>query len=316
MEKSKIEGITATFCSSNGTLRSLRRVICREFVCYLLENEMKSKVLLVSLFSLMLIVSVAGSVCAVKADAIGEPKVFYDTWGRMPGRQRQENLTLIILSPLPNEVLNDNAVTVRVNISTQAWAINSVYYQADWQEGLHRIYNVSNQTLNTLMLYRLSITANFSDIPDGAHHLTFYAHIHDGSQGSSSVDFTINAPPSIAILSPENETYEVEDLPLNFTVNEPVKWVGYSLDGKENVTVTGNSTITNLTNGFHSITVYANDTSGNMGTSQTTDFSVDKIGVILPLNSAQTIIIVGVAIAVVVAVGVGLQIHRKKHKRT
>ncbi|MBT0159480.1 hypothetical protein G4O51_05800 [Candidatus Bathyarchaeota archaeon A05DMB-2] len=193
--------------------------------------------------------------------------------------------------------------------------INSVYYQADWQEGLHCIYNVSNQTLNWNMLYKLSITANFTDIPDGRHHLTLYAHIHDGSQGSSSVDFTINAPPSIVILSPENETYETGDLPLNFTVNEPVKWVGYSLDGKENVTVTGNSTITNLTNGFHSITVYANDPSGNMGTSQTMNFSVNKPTVILPLNSAQTIIVVGVAIAVIVAVGVGLQVYCKKHKR-
>jgi hypothetical protein len=275
----------------------------------------ESNILLVPLFSLMLIVSIAGSVCVVKADATGEPKVSYDTWGRVPGYHRQENLTLIILSPLPNEVLNDNTAIVRVNISTQAMPINSVYYKADWQEGLRCIYNVSNQTFNWNMLYKLSITANFTDIPDGRHHLTFYAHIHDGSPGSSSVDFTINAPPSIVILSPENETYETEDLPLFFTVNEPVKWVGYSLDGKENVTVTGNSTITNLTNGFHSITVYANDTSGNMGTSQTMNFYVNKPGVIMPLNSTQTIIAVSVVIAVVVAIGVGLQIYRKKHKR-
>jgi drug/metabolite transporter (DMT)-like permease len=60
------------------------------------------------------------------------------------------------------------------------------------------IYAVNNQTVNLLILYRLSITADFTDIPDGRHHLTFYAHIHDGSQGSSSVDFTINAPPSLA----------------------------------------------------------------------------------------------------------------------
>ncbi len=318
MENLEIKGmgITATSCSSEGTLCSLRRAMSYFYIGTYWKNGMKSMILRVSLFSLMLIISIAGSICVVKADATDEPKVSYDTWGHVPGYHRQENLTLIILSPLSNEVLNDNAVTVRVNVSTQAWAIDSVYYQADWQEGVHCIYDVSNQTFNWNMLYKLSITANFTDIPDGRHHLTFYAHIHDGSQGSSSVDFTINAPPQIAILSPRNETYEVEDLPLNFTVSEPVKWVGYSLDGKENVTVDGNSTINSLTNGFHSITVYANDTSGNMGASQTVDFSVNKPTSRPPLNSAQTVMIfVGVVIAVVVAVGVGLQIYRKKHKR-
>jgi hypothetical protein len=280
----------------------------------LLENEMKSKIL-VSLFSLMLIVSIAGGVCVVKADTTGEPKVSYDTWGEWPRwQQNPENPNLIILSPLPNEVLRGNTVSVRLNISSPAWPINSVYYKADWQEGMHRIYSVNNHT-STRMLYRLSITANFTHIPDGTHRLTFYANIHDGSQGSSSVDFTINAPPSIVILSPENKTYETADLPLNFTVNKPMKWAGYSLDEKENITVTGNSTITSLTDGFHSITVYANDTSGNIGASQTMNFSVDKPIVIKPLNSTQTIITVAVAIAVVVAIGVGLQIYRKKHKR-
>jgi len=68
---------------------------------------MKSKIFFVSLFFLMLIVSIAGR-CVVKADTAGEPKVSYDTWGRLPGWHSYENLTLIILSPLPNEVLTDN----------------------------------------------------------------------------------------------------------------------------------------------------------------------------------------------------------------
>jgi hypothetical protein len=58
-----------------------------------LENEMKSKIFFVSLFFLMLIVSIAGR-CVVKADTAGEPKVSYDTWGRLPGWHSYENLTL------------------------------------------------------------------------------------------------------------------------------------------------------------------------------------------------------------------------------
>ncbi|MBT0159479.1 hypothetical protein G4O51_05795 [Candidatus Bathyarchaeota archaeon A05DMB-2] len=59
----------------------MRRVIYYQHIGTYWKNGMKSKILRVSLFSLMLIVSIAGSVCVVKADATGEPKVSYDTWG-------------------------------------------------------------------------------------------------------------------------------------------------------------------------------------------------------------------------------------------
>jgi hypothetical protein len=278
---------------------------------------MNGKILLVAFFSLILFVSIAGSISFVKADIAAEPKVSYDTWGddsvlslrlRSSGLSK-ENLTMTILSPGNDEVLNNNTAVVKVNIGTQMWPINSVYYEADWQKGKHCIYNINNGTSDFKMFYRLAVTANFTEIPDGKHHITIYANIHDGSHGSSSIDFTINAPPSIAILTLEDKTYQTADLPLNFTVNEPVKWVGYSLDGKKNITITGNSTMTNLSNGSHSITVYANDSSGNMGTSKTTSFFVDA-----PLAIIQAAIIVVCSIAVAVGISVGLLIYRKKHK--
>ena len=66
-------------------------------------------------------------------------------------------------------------------------------------------------------------------------------------------------------------------MPLNFTFNisgpvvitDPrvLSWIGYSLDDKSNVTIAGNTTLYNLTQGIHSVVVYANDTEGNMGSS-------------------------------------------------
>jgi hypothetical protein len=88
-----------------------------------------------------------------------------------------------------------------------------------------------------------------------------------------------------------------------------MKWVCYSLDGEKNISITGNSTITNLTNGFHGITVYANDTSGNMGTSETINFTTVK----QELFPSASIAIVSVVIAVVVVVA-GLLVYFKKHK--
>ena len=77
-------------------------------------------------------------------------------------------------------------------------------------------------------------------------------------------------PPVIEIVSPMNQTSS--KVSLNFTVNRPVGWAAYSLDGKENVTITGNTTITGLSDGLHSIAVYANDSFGNMGVSEAAAF--------------------------------------------
>lgn len=82
------------------------------------------------------------------------------------------------------------------------------------------------------------------------------------------------APPAISVLSPENKTYTTPSILLTFTVDEPTSWIGYSLDDQPNVTITGNTTLTGLSGGSHNITVYANDTTGNMGASDTVHFTI------------------------------------------
>lgn len=80
-------------------------------------------------------------------------------------------------------------------------------------------------------------------------------------------------PPMITILAPQNTTYTTS-IPLTFAVNETASWIGYSLGEQANVTIAGNTTLTGLSVGAHSITIYANDTSGNMGASGTVHFMV------------------------------------------
>jgi len=77
------------------------------------------------------------------------------------------------------------------------------------------------------------------------------------------------------VLSPENKTYSVDSVPLNFTVDETTSWMGYSLDGQANVTTAVNTTLSSLLDGGHHVAVYANDTVGNMGASGTVYFTVD-----------------------------------------
>ncbi len=49
----------------------------------------------------------------------------------------------------------------------------------------------------------------------------------------------------------------------NFTVAEKPLLITYSLDNQANTVVSGNFTLTNLTNGSHNVTLYVTDKSGN-----------------------------------------------------
>ena len=113
--------------------------------------------------------------------------------------------------------------------------------------------------------------------------------------------------PEISIVSPASINYTTSQLALNFTVNKAFSWVGYSLDGRSNQTILGNTTLTGLTSGSHSITVFANDTFGNMGASRTILFTVA-----LPIPITTVAIVSG---AVVVVVVIGLSVYFKKHRQ-
>ena len=130
--------------------------------------------------------------------------------------------------------------------------------------------------------YLITGWAALPEIPEGAHNITVYAKYQlSGSYqnvglDNSTVYFTVNdgTPPVISDLSLENKTYSQTDLPINFTTDQSTSWMGYSLDGKANITIVGNTTLTALTNGPHRFTVFANDTAGNMGASETINFNI------------------------------------------
>jgi hypothetical protein len=80
---------------------------------------------------------------------------------------------------------------------------------------------------------------------------------------------------------------------LNFTVDETTSWIGYSLNGQANVTVFGNTTLVGLLFGTYSVLIYANDTYGNMGSSETVYFTVKILG---DMNSDGIIDIIDIVI--------------------
>jgi hypothetical protein len=113
----------------------------------------------------------------------------------------------------------------------------------------------------------------------------------------------------ISVSSPVNQSYSGR-VPLVFIADRSCSWFGYSVDDSANVTVSGNTTISGLSDGWHTVTVYANDTLGNAGTSETISFHVDT-----QTGLFQTLLVAVSVVAVAVVVGAGLLLHRRKHKR-
>lgn len=130
---------------------------------------------------------------------------------------------------------------------------------------------------------------------------------------SQTIPFTVEEgpflPPSVSIASPENKTYESLDVPLNFTVDKSVSQITYSLDGQKNVTVARNITLTSLSQGEHNITVYATNSAGSIGASETINFTVAKEPESFP--TATAVAASGVSAAVI---SVGLLVYLKKCK--
>ncbi len=131
-------------------------------------------------------------------------------------------------------------------------------------------------------------------LSDGNHSFVVYANDTLGNMGSSNVvQFSVDTKsPIILIQSPEDKVYDANEISLNFTVGEAVSWLAYSLDGEENVTIDKNTTLAGLTDGAHTVRIYANDTVGNMGASATVNFRIEPFPTILVVAVSVTAVIV------------------------
>jgi hypothetical protein len=205
--------------------------------------------------------------------------------------------------------------------------ITSVYYILNGERQNLSVpvlpaFHPTNGSLPRYLSYSipLNLTSGRYSIQIGVEandfYLTYYAVTHGGYIStvsthavSDEVTFHVSLPQP-SILSPKNMIYNGSSVLLQFKIgNSSVSWIGYSLDGKTNVTITGNTTLTGLTYGEHSVTVYTNDTYGNMGASETIHFNAN-----VP-EPFPTILIAVIAIIVTVIITVAcLLVFFKKRK--
>ena len=90
--------------------------------------------------------------------------------------------------------------------------------------------------------------------------------------------------PEVVVVSPENKTYEINDVQLNIVTDLPAARIVYRLDWMKNVPFSGNTTLTNLHNGTHWLSVYVLDASNDPQNNKVIEF---KIGKSNPPNPTQ-----------------------------
>ena len=138
---------------------------------------------------------------------------------------------------------------------------------------------------------------------------------------SSSSGNSTSPSLNISILSPENTTYAaIYDpyitVPLTFRTNEPISWVGYCLDGGNNVTVSANGTLIEIPAESRYLTLYANDTAGNWANPQTVYYEIAfNLGPVRPEPFPTTFVAAACGASVAI-IGIGLFLYFTKRGRS
>jgi len=223
-----------------------------------------------------------------------------------------------IFSPL-NRTYASKFLTLNFSIAC-GWGIRySLNYSIDGKYGGPMPYVIKNPEELHIVYYGTGLV-KLPELSEGPHSLTVYLKTNQNNDHIrpsyvDTINFAIDLPPNISLLSPLNKTYTVANIteakiPLDFTVSENASQVAFSLDGQDYILVAGNTTLTGLSVGSHNVTMYAWDLVGNAGASETVTFVM-----VAKPESFPTLLVIIASGASVAVVGVGLLVYLKKRKR-
>jgi len=219
----------------------------------------------------------------------------------------------LYLSSSPNNTVSANDINNNFRGIFIYGSSNNTFHHNNFMYNTQQVYDYSWDRTGTS---ESSINTWNNDYPSGGNYWSnyigsdLYSGLYQnetGSDGIGDTPYIVDAnnsdyyplmqtldasPPTIYITSPENKTYPVTDIALSFTVSESTSWIGYSLNGGTNMTISGNTTIGGLSDGIHNVTIYAGDTAGNTGYSDTVHFIIDTVApsieIISPENNTYT----------------------------
>jgi hypothetical protein len=241
---------------------------------------------------------------------------------------RSSHHAIIIENPKNGSIYKDKEQML-LNFSVEyvyqegyiVWQILSkLFYSVDG-EPANAIKEISGPTS---IPYRFSTFINISNLSNGTHEIEVTASfvvdvdnlfVPTYNFSSAPILFSVfrNQPPNISLISPENKTYNQSTISLNFTLDEPSSKLEYSVDGQNNVTINGNTTLTDLSIGEHNCTVYATDVGGNSGASETVIFTVSKPEQPEPEFFPTTLVAIASGVLVAITVGLVVYFNKRKH---
>ena len=245
-----------------------------------------------------------------------------------------------IASPVNDKTYNVSAIPL-------SFTIPDLSYWGSFQ--VFQVQYSLDGVLRTVDGYVLSdpFSVALPTLAEGTHFLRVQAKVsfHPSSNHamppnwdrafSSEVHFVVDTKvPSVSILSAQGVVYDGAEFSCNFTVSEWAAWLGYSLDGKEVVTVTDKVSSTEvfgtynyrlalrgLSAGAHGLTVYVEDLGGNRVWSEPFLFTLaqemtsDTDQISTPFPIAWTAIAV-IASAAIICFGLVAYHLKRKSKRS
>ena len=232
------------------------------------------------------------------------------------------NEGMFLFSSSQNTFFGNNITNNEIGVGFKT-ASNNMFRGNFFVDNVDQVYDVSEYdttvTMSTNMWdFSYQVGGNYWSDYTGVDVMSGAGQNQTGSDGKGDTAYIINtknkdnyplmpygSPFGISVVSPQNKTYTTTDVALDFTVNEATSWIRYSLDGQANVTITDSITLSDLAEGVHSVTVYAQDTEGQTATSGTIYFTISQGAEPAQTEAFPTeivIIIAAAAVAVVVVV--------------
>lgn len=288
------------------------------------------KVMLTVIASFLLIIMIQQSVDLVEANPY---RYDFKMEGTIPAPGGTKPPTITFLNPTNYSIYPSNSLSLNFTASTEkqgnlSFEISQLSYKGNWQKDATQI-DILALFVENNYTWTNSYFVDLANIPKGIHTIEIFAtataiayYTHTEQQGidqtkyfvayaissNSTVQFMVGNAPSILSVSIENNTYNSSSVPLGIITDIPIKQAFYNLDNSSNIIFDGNSTLRNLTNGQHSLTVYVIDENGTQSFPKTIYFNVDN-------KATLPILTIGLIVAAV-AISSALLFIVLRHRKT
>jgi hypothetical protein len=248
-------------------------------------------------------------------------------------------------SPIEGEYFNSTTIPIQIHV------VMHYYYPYYFGYYNHTLLSVK-YLIDTRLVGEIAddnlpkhLALNLTDLRDGKHSLEVIAtgnYVYTKTGSSGKIYFTVDTTaPEIEFVPSQQKTFDsASGASFNFACieikDETLFWLGYSLDGKDVIAVTDNVsstiiesghfyqktnyqlTLNGLSDGSHSLTVYAKDSAGNVGESETFQFTVGQEAQPEPDQTESeggylsTLVVASLGIVAVISIGAGLLFFFRK----